>query len=118
MNNLTFEFQLISNSDDVVIAADGTTSTTWQIENPMIQADLCTIDNALQNRFDQHMLEGKNISIPYQQIITSTQTTVASKDISINIIRSCSRPQKLYCTMYNASGINTKTDRKRVNTFL
>ena len=50
----------------------------------MIQADLCQIDNALQHRFDQHMLEGKNISIPYTQIITSTQTTVASKDIHNN----------------------------------
>ena len=78
MGSLTFEFELISNSDDVVIAADGTTSTNWQIENPMIQADLCTIDNALQNRFDQHMLDGKEISIPYTQIITSTQTTVPS----------------------------------------
>ena len=45
MGSLTFEFELISNSDDVVIAADGTTSSSWQIENPMIQADLCTIDN-------------------------------------------------------------------------
>ena len=58
MGSLILAFELISNSDDVVIAADGTTSTSWQIENPMIQADLCTIDNALQNKFDEHMLRG------------------------------------------------------------
>jgi len=117
MASLTFEFELINSADDVVLAADTNTSTNWQIENPMIQADLCQIDNALQNRFDQHMLDGKNISIPYTQIITSTQTTVASKDIQINITRSASRLQKLYMTMNSANGVNTNLDRKPFNLF-
>ena len=81
MQSLTFEFELVNSSDDVVLAAGTNTSTNWQIQNPMIQAELCQIDNALQNRFDQHMLEGKNISIPYTQIITSTRTAAPSKDI-------------------------------------
>ena len=74
-----------------MLAAGTNTSTNWQIENPMMQTDLCQIDNALQNKFDEHMLQGKNISIPYTQIITSTQTTVASKDIQIDSTRSASR---------------------------
>ena len=118
MQSLTFEFELVGSSDDVVVAntvAD--TSTSWQLENCCIQADLCQIDNALQNRFDQHMLEGKNISIPYTQIITSTQTTSPSKDISVNITRSCSRLQKLYMTMYKTGEENTKEDRKTFNYF-
>ena len=83
----------------------------------MIQADLCQLDNALQNRFDQHMLEGKNISIPYTHIITSTQTTVASKDIQVNITRSASRLQKLYMKMFSANGIITNLDSKPFNLF-
>ena len=85
MSSLTSEFELVNGAADVVLAAGTNTSTNWQIANHCIQTDLCQIDNALQNRFDQHMLEGKNISIPYQQIITSTQTTVASKDNTANI---------------------------------
>ena len=107
----------MNSSDDVVVAADGSTSTSWQIENPCIQADLCQIDNALQNRFDQHMLEGKNISIPYTQIITSTQTVASSKDISVNITRSCSRLQQLYMTMFKTGEENTNLDRKNFNYF-
>jgi hypothetical protein len=102
---------------DVVLAAGTNTSTNWQNENPMIQVDLCQIDNALQNKFDEHMFQGKNISIPYTQIITSTQTTVASKDIQINITRSASRLQKLYMTMCRANGINTNLDRKPFHIF-
>ena len=112
MQSLTFELELVNNSDDVVLASGTNTSTNWQIQNPMIQAELCQIDNALQNRFDQHMLEGKNISIPYTQIITSTQTTASSKDISINITRSASRLQKLYMTMFKTNKENTNLDRK------
>ena len=52
MSSLTFEFELVNGADDVVLAAGTNTSTNWQIENPCIQADLCQIDNALQNRFD------------------------------------------------------------------
>ena len=86
MKSLTFEFELVSSSDDVVPAAGTNTSTNWQIQNPCIQADLCQIDNALQNRFDQHMLDGKLISIDYTQIITSTHTVASSKDISFPIL--------------------------------
>ena len=101
MQSLTSEFELVGSSADVVVANTVTnTSTNWQLENCCIQAELCQIDNALQNRFDQHMLEGKHISIPYTQIITTTQTTASSKDISINMTRSASRLQKLYMTMF------------------
>ena len=117
MQSLTFELELVNSSNDVVVAADGSTSTSWQIENPCIQADLCQIDNALQNRFDQHMLEGKNISIPYTQIITSTQTVASSKDISVNITRSCSRLQKLYMTMFKTGEETTNLDRNNFNYF-
>ena len=47
MASLTFEFELVNSATDVVLAAGTNTSTNWQIENPMIQADLCQIDNAL-----------------------------------------------------------------------
>lgn len=119
MQSLTFEFELVNSLDDVILSAHAgsSTGTSWEIQNPCIQADLCQIDNALQNRFDQHMLEGKNISIPYQQIITSTQTTTASKDIQINITRSCSRLQQVYMTMFRASAVNDFVDRKNFNTF-
>ena len=63
------------------------------------------------------MLEGKNISIPYTQIITSTQTTSSSKDISVNVTRSCSRLQKLYMTMFKTGEENTNRDRKTFNYF-
>ena len=61
------------------------------------------------------MLDGKLISIPYTQIITSTQTVASSKDISVNITRSCSRLQQLYMTMFKTGEENTNLDRMNFN---
>ena len=61
------------------------------------------------------MLKGETISIPYTQIVTSTQTTTPSKDISVNITRSCSRLQKLYMTNFKTGAENTNLDRRSFN---
>jgi hypothetical protein len=43
MQSLTFEFELVQSSDEVVLVAGTHTSTNWQIQNPVTQADLCQI---------------------------------------------------------------------------
>ena len=63
---ITIELELVDNATDPVItaAADatytvGNTSNDWQIENVQVKVDVCTLDNALDNSYAQHLLAGK-----------------------------------------------------------
>ena len=69
---ITLEFELCDINDAIVTPATydatsgyngiyTTTNTTnlWQIQNCCIKADICTLDNALNNSYVEHLLNGK-----------------------------------------------------------
>ena len=73
---ITLEFELCDTNDAIITPAayDSTTSydtvytaanTTnkWQIQNCCIKADICTLDNALNNSYVEHLLSGKSLPI-------------------------------------------------------
>ena len=51
-----------SDTTDVLLQA-GSTSAKWHIENVQIKCDLITLDNAVQNQYAQHLLDGKSLPI-------------------------------------------------------
>ena len=69
---ITIELELVDAATDPVIAiqADSvtdasltafkaaTTSNDWQIENVQVKVDVCTLDNALDTSYAQHLLSG------------------------------------------------------------
>ena len=76
---LTLEFELVNNPLDPIVdptststefiaqtpTVAGNTSISWSILNVMVKCDMCTLDNALDNSYAQHLLSGKSLPINY-----------------------------------------------------
>ena len=75
---IALEFEIVSGSTDVEIPpiASGSiftpdnTSTSWQIQDVRIIADVVTLDNGLQNSYAERVLSGKSLPINYSTCIT------------------------------------------------
>ena len=109
MGNLTIELELVNSKDDPVIKpgvdANFTVSNTtndWQIENVQLKCDIVTIDNTLQNNYDQHLLDGGKLPISYNTYITQSQAVTPSKDMSLNVSRAVSRLKSVFVTFYKS----------------
>ena len=124
LQGITFEFEIVSNVGDAVVSRTGLTETSvndifaldnvsdqWEIRDCQIKCQTCTLDNSLQNSYDTHMLDGKNLVIHYDQIITTSQSLgTANRDVSVNVTRACGRLRKLYVTQHmNYSNFNYVT---------
>ena len=64
----------------------------------MVKMDLCTLDNALDNSYVNHLLGGKSLNIVYNTFISSLQTVV-SADTQINVSRSLSKMKSVFMTL-------------------
>ena len=114
LQGITFEFEIVSNLSDAVVSTTGlpdntandifaldNTSDLWEIRDCQIKCQTCTLDNNLQNHYDKHMLDGKNIVVHYDQLITTSQSLgTANRDVSVNVTRACGRLKKLYVTQH------------------
>jgi hypothetical protein len=88
--------KLDTTGDDAITAAN--TSLKWQIENVQLKCDLCTLDNALDNSFAQHLQDGKSMPISYNTYI-SQLLTVAGKDVQVSVSRAVSRLKSVFVTL-------------------
>ena len=101
---LEIELELANQDEPVVVGVDGTaftttnTSNVWKIENCMIKMDLCSLDNALDNSYVNHLLSGKSLNVVYNTFISSLQTIV-SADTQINVSRSLSKMKSVFMTL-------------------
>ena len=124
MGNLTIELELVTNAIDyydesdtgisedirnrftVVVAGDvgkaTNTSIDWEISNPRVICDICTLDNNLNNEYVKHLLEGKGLPITYTTYITQSQTVKGSTDFSVPVIRSVSKLVASFVTFYKS----------------
>ena len=122
---LTIELELTDDNNSPIISppwdttfADQTkvfkadnTSLLYHIENVQVKVDLCTLDNALDNSFAQHLLDGGTLPINYNTYISqimstiggmsgtgATATSVGQKDIQHTITRAVSRLKSVFVT--------------------
>ena len=131
MGNLTIELELVTNATDciinpndfdesdtalsadirnrftVAVAGDvgkaTNTSIDWEISNPRVICDVCTLDNKLNNEYVKHLLEGKGLPITYTTYITQSQNIKGSTDnISVPVIRSVSKLVASFVTFYKS----------------
>ena len=103
---LTLEFELVQNPIDPI--ADPTllgdpfdatnSSILWQIQNVQVKADMCTLDNALDNSYAQHLLSGKSLPINYDTWVSQFQT-IAGNQPSISITRALTRLKSVFMTL-------------------
>ena len=59
------------------------TSTSWQIEDVRIIADIVTLDNGLQNSYAEHVLSGKSLPINYSTYISILQSCTFPMNVSV-----------------------------------
>ena len=108
---ITLEFEIVSGSIDAVITpiAAGpaftptNTSTSWQIQDVRIIADVVTLDNGLQNSYAEHGLSGKSLPINYSTYVTFLQSCVFPS-INVRVTRAVSR---LKTVLFNFGGDHT-----------
>ncbi len=110
MQNLQFELELVSSGSDAMINVAGnsdftaadTSSSDWSLTNVMLKADVCVLDNALDNQIADHLLGGKSLPLNYQTPITQTQS-VSGWNVAVNISRAVSRLAAVFVTMDNST---------------
>ena len=116
---LTLEFELVNNPLDPIVdpttsslGADGATqqfiaqtqtvagntSISWSILNVMVKCDMCTLDNALDNSYAQHLLSGKSLPINYDTWVSQFQT-ISGNQPTINITRALTRLKSVFMTL-------------------
>jgi hypothetical protein len=80
---------------DLFVASIG---TQYHLEMCQIKADVCTLDNALDNSYTSHLLNGRNLNIVYNTFISNIQTITAA-DTQINVSRSLTRLKSVFLTL-------------------
>lgn len=116
---ITVELELVMNATDPIISVDDAslninvsgsgssnsgsinTSVIWQIENPVIKVDICTLDNALNNEYASLLLSGKSLPINYSSYVTQLQS-ISGQTPSVNITRALSRLKSVFVTFDQA----------------
>ena len=80
---------------------DGNTSTSWEINNVIIRADVITLDSTVDNNITKHLLEGQSLKLIVPQYHTITQTfNTGGGEINMNIVKSASKLTNAFETLY------------------
>jgi hypothetical protein len=110
---ITIEMELTSlATDPIVYPADiaaGTgvgplfltaanTSNLWQIQDVQLKCDVCTLDNALDNEYAQHLLSGKSLPINYNTYVSQSQQ-MTGQNTAVNVTRALTRLKSIFMNM-------------------
>ena len=64
----------------------GNTSTTWEMNNVLIRAEVVSLDSTVANNISSHILSGNSLKIYFAMYHTITQTfNVGAGEINLNI---------------------------------
>jgi hypothetical protein len=120
---ITIELELVDTVTDPIIVTQGTgtfaaatNSQDWQIENVQVKVDVCTLDNALDNSYAQHLLSGKSLPISYNTFVSQYQATTSTDKNLINVSRALTRLKSVFVTLQKTEPTNEPM-RKPWNTF-
>ena len=112
---ITIELEIVSSINDPIISvndaalgivvsgAEPNTSISWQIQQPQIKADMCVLDNALNNEYAALLLSGKSLPINFSTFVCQLQS-VSGQTPSLNITRGFSRLKSVFATLDQSSG--------------
>ena len=109
---LSLELELVSNGSDAVDTTGvNNKSTDFRLENVQLKCDLVTLDNALDNNYASHLLDGNTLPIHFTSFTCASQI-ISSLDTSINVSRALTRIKAIYVILYTTDG-----NRKEINNF-
>jgi hypothetical protein len=106
---LEIELELADMDDPVITSVFGlpvqmgqdlanSTSANLKLESCQLKADICTLDNALDNNYVAHLLGGKQLNIVYNTFTSNIQT-ILTEDTQINISRSLTRLRSVFLSL-------------------
>ena len=91
----------------------GNTSTTWQLNNLIIRAEVVQIDSQVNNNITRHLLEGGSLKMVYPMYHTISQTFNNQRnEINMNIVKSASKLNGIFLTFYRPQRGAHLTDGK------
>ena len=113
---LTIELELVNSSNDPIISdlddarpfTAANTSLKWQIDNVQAKVDMCTLDNALDNSYAEHLLSGKAFPINYNTYISQFQSLASTgnngvvtgqQKVRLNVTRTLSRLKSVFVSL-------------------
>ena len=118
------ELELVDNATDPILGAGAenlvefkaeVTSLTWQISNVQAKCDLCTLDNALDNSYNEMLLSGKSFPINYNTFVSQIQTITNQSAPYINVSRALTRLKSVFVSLekdYGATSRDIKNTKK------
>ena len=112
---ITIELELVNDNTEPVVsylAGSGSnafsasnTSTSWALQNVQIKCDVVTLDNQLDNSYQQHLLDGHKLPINYQTYVSQMQSilsgTNGQQKVRLNVTRALSRLKNVFITLNN-----------------
>ena len=119
---LTLELELVNAFTDVCVNPDNVrfrtttsgsnigTSVEWSIQQVELKCDVCTLDNALENSYEAHLLGAGTLPINYNTYINQQQNITGQTDIAINVSRAISRLKSIFINF------SKKTSSDRIST--
>ena len=79
----------------------GNTSTSWELNNVLIRAEVVSLDNTVANNISSHILSGNSLKMYFPMYHTITQTfNVGAGEINMNIVKSASKLSGAFITLY------------------
>ena len=79
----------------------GNTSTSWELNNVIIRAEVIQLDNTVNNNIVKHLLEGQSLKLVFPMYHTITQTfNAGGGEINMNIVKSSSKLSGAFITLY------------------
>eukprot|EP00438_Fugacium_kawagutii_P002922 Skav216236 [mRNA] locus=scaffold5243:56171:59061:- [translate_table: standard] len=116
---LELQFQIVSNGTDPVVVPfgaganqtdkqgyyfrQGDTSTSWELNNVFIRAEIIQLDNTVNNNIVKHLLDGQSLKLVFPMYHTITQSfNAGGGEINMNIVKSSSKLTGAFITLYRA----------------
>jgi hypothetical protein len=96
--------------DNPNVFSRATSSFLWSINNVQVKCDVCTLDNALDNSYNERLLQGKSFPISYNTFISQMQTIAGQDNPLINVSRAITRLKSVFVTL-NKDMTGGRTDK-------
>ena len=112
------EFEIVSNATDAVESSctSNERSENWEITDVQIKADVCQLDNQLDNEYAQHLLSGKSVPINLNSYISQVQS-VTNGSPDLNISRALTRLNSVFVTLFRTAETGNTHWRKEAITY-
>jgi hypothetical protein len=100
LKGLTIELELVGNVHDC-ITKTGANECDWTITEPVVMADIVMLDQGMENKFGEALLDGESLPIAYESFVCQLQSMPQTDQATISLSRSFTRLKNVFITFFN-----------------